>query len=200
LSGRSRSKNVGTHRASAWEDGAPADYLTQVHQQMLVTGCRRATIAALIGGQKLVWQDIERDEALTRQIVACGSDFWRTNVVGDQPPDIHRDGAQAAKAALDALYRLDNGKTVILPRDLEEHFDRIAQVKAAIKALKDEEARLENDVRAALGEASRGVFYDGRAFTWTLQQRGTYVVPATEYRVLRMHQAPKETSHGRTTH
>ncbi|MBL9102136.1 MAG: YqaJ viral recombinase family protein [Myxococcales bacterium] len=192
-------KNVGTHRASAWEDGAPLDYVAQVHQQMLVTGCKRATIAALIGGQKLVWQDIERDETLTRQIIACGADFWRTNVVGDHPPDIHRDGAQAAKAALEALYRLDNGRTIILSRDLEDHFDRLTQIKAAMKALKDEETRLENDVRAALGEASRGVFYDGRAFSWNLQQRGTYVVPAAEYRVLRMHQAPKET-HGRTHH
>ena len=192
-------KNVGTFMAHRWEDGVPDDYLAQLHQQMIVTGRQRATIAALIGGQRLVWQDVHRDETFARRIIFHGDEFWYRHVVGGEPPDIHRDGAAATRAALEALYRKDNGQTIVLPAELGEHFDRLARIKEAQVALEEERVRLENDVRAALGDAQRGLFVDGRAFSWKTQARRQHVVAASESRVLRMHY-PKERSDVRTSH
>lgn len=183
-------KTTGAHRSADWSEGPPPAYVAQVQWQMLVTGSPRATIACLIGGQKLVWADVERDEVMLARMVEAAREFWRC-VESETPPPA--DGSDASRAALSALYPLDSGAMVDLPAALCEAADRLEAAKGRRKDAEAEIAEAENAIKQALGNATRGNLPDGRAFSWKLQKREGCTIKPSESRVFRAHQ-PKEMS------
>lgn len=178
-------KAVGAHKGEEWVDGAPLYYRVQVAWQMLVTGSERATIAALIGGQRLVWEDVERDEILERKLIHAGEDFWRRVQEQDPPP---ADGSDKARAALHALYPRDTGEVIVLPAELEDVVYDLAECKAAEKAIGLRKTTAENALKEALGDATEGVLPDGTRVTWRTQTRKAYAVAESTHRVLRVTQ------------
>lgn len=177
-------KNTSAFKAGEWVDGPPAHYYLQVQQQLLITGERRATIAALIGGQRMVWADVPRDETTIRRIVLHGAHFWERVLNRDVPAP---DGTGSSRQALQALYPNGSG-AVVLPATARAAADRLETIKAEIKRLDDEKALIENTVRAALGESEFGALTDGRSFSLRLQHRKEMVQKASSFRVLRLHQ------------
>lgn len=175
-------KTAGAHHAPEWEDGAPPRYRWQVQHQMLVTGTRRALLGCLLGGQRLVWSWVERDEAMQSALVAAGAEMWRRICDDDAPP---ADGSSATTRALGLVYPTDDGETVALDGDLIDvgaELDAIALESKALDARKDAAT---NRVKAALGTSARGVLADGSGWTWTTQERAEHVVKASTSRVLR---------------
>lgn len=177
-------KNVTIFKASEWEGGAPEHYRLQCMQQMLVTGEQKATIAALLGGNRLVWQDVHRDEDEIRRIIYHGERFWKRIQARDIPMP---DGSESSRKALNALYP-DGSGSLVLPRTAADAADRLDELKAQIKRLTDEREAIENTVKLALGETEIGHLPDGRSFSWKLQHRKECVVKASSFRVLRLHQ------------
>lgn len=192
-------KTTSTLRMADWENGAPEDYRVQVHQQMLVTGATRAYIACLIGGQRLVWDLVERDEQLIRKIIACGVDFW-FYVETDMPPPYASEGSLEVKRLLETLYPKDDGSIVELPCEFEDVFDEIVKTSDTLKLLEARKFELQNKVREALGTATKGQLVSGRSFTWKTQKQRGYVVPPGESRVFRIHESKKEKANVRTYH
>jgi putative phage-type endonuclease len=181
-------KNVGTHKSSDWLDGPPPHYFLQIQQQMLVTGAARATIAALVGGQKLVWADVDRDETTIRKIIYHGARFWERIQRRDVPEP---DGSDGSKRALQALYPQGSGM-VVLPATAGDAADELEALKAERKRIEEKIGVIENTVRAALGDAEIGALTDGRSFSWKLQSRRECVMPASTFRVLRLHQPKRK--------
>ena len=181
-------KTTGAARGGDWVDGPPEHYVVQVHWQMLVTDTPRATIACLVGGQKMVWADVERDDVLIRKLVNHAVEFW-ARVTDRNPPE--PDGTESAKRTLSALYPDDDGATVTLPGELLDVADELEWIKNETKALEARKTAAENRVKAAIGDARRGVLPDGRSWSWSTEERAAYTVPAGKRRVLRMHAAKK---------
>ncbi len=177
-------KNTSSFKADDWENGPPPHYELQVQQQMLVTGARKATIAALIGGQRMVWADVPRDETLIRKIVYHGERFWDRVMRRDVPAP---DGSDSARRALSALYP-DGAGTVVLPGVARDAADELETLKTQRKQLDKQIELIENTVKAAIGEAEMGFLTDGRSFSWKLQHRRAFTVEASSFRVLRLHQ------------
>lgn len=177
-------KNVSGFKAGEWVDGPPEHYYLQIQQQMLVTGAEKATIAALLGGQRMVWADVSRDDVTIRKIIHHGAHFWERIQRRDMPAP---DGSEGARRALAALYPTGSG-VVVMPRDAIDFADRLESLKADRKRLGDEIDMIENTVRASLGEAEVGALLDGRSFSWKLQNRKEFLVEASSFRVLRLHQ------------
>lgn len=175
-------KTTGAARGDDWLDGPPRHYVVQVHWQMLVTGAPKATVACLIGGQRLVWADVERDEMLIRKLVRAGEDFWRRVQEHDAPAP---DGTQSAAKTLGALYPDHQDEIVILGGDLLDVADELELLKGSVKKCESRKVELENQIKAALGPALRGVLPDGRAFEWATEDRAEYTVKASKRRVLR---------------
>ncbi|HHR2781106.1 TPA: YqaJ viral recombinase family protein, partial [Listeria monocytogenes] len=76
-------KTASAYLAKEWEaDEVPATYLVQIQHYLAVTGKNKAYVAVLIGGNKFIWKEIERDDELINQIIAFELDFWETNVKG----------------------------------------------------------------------------------------------------------------------
>ncbi len=176
-------KNSSQYMAEHWVEGPPVHYQYQVQQQMLVTGARKATSACLLGGNRLVWCDIERDERMIRKIIERGSELWQ-RVLDDVPPDV--DGSEATARALNAMHPESDGRTLCLDAEMMSVADEIETLKVSNKAAKERLDELEARVKATLGAAEMGVLPDGRTFTWKLQHRAAFSVKETSFRVLRL--------------
>lgn len=181
-------KNVSSFKAGDWVDGPPPHYYLQVQQQMLVTGARKGTIAALLGGQRLVWADVPRDETTIRKIVLHGSRFWERILKRDVPAP---DGSEGARAALAALYPQGSG-VITLPYAAMEAADEIEQIKAERKRLKERQDLLESNIAATIADAEIGMLTDGRSFSLKSQSRRECVIPASTFRVLRLHHSKRK--------
>jgi putative phage-type endonuclease len=183
-------KTTGAHRAEAWEDGPPPAYVAQVQWQMLVAGCERATVACLIGGQRMVWADMDRDPVLLSQMVAAARDFWAC-VESQTPPPV--DGSEASRTALAQVYPTDTGAVVELGPELCEVADALEAAKESRAAAEREIVAAENMLKGAIKGAAHGVLPDGRSFTWKLQSREGYWVKPSQFRVFRANK-PKESA------
>lgn len=181
-------KAASAFRAEDWQDGPPDHYMAQVQQQLLVTGAPKATIVCLLGGQRMVWADVPRDEMWIRRIVHHGAAFW-SRVERRDPPD--PDGSDGTKRTLNAMFPHDTGEVVELPMALAEIVDEWQQCKRDAKALDARIQLAENQIRATLGDATRGVFPGGDSVSWKEQHRAEHVVAAASFRVLRYHSNKK---------
>jgi putative phage-type endonuclease len=177
-------KTTGAHKAEEWSEGPPEHYRIQIHHQMLVTNAERATIACLLGGQRLVWCDVDRDEVLIRKIIFQGAIFWE-RVLQRQAPE--PDGSDSARRVIHRLFPHDTGATLELPMVLAETVDEWQALKAEKSALEKRIAACENAIKATLGDATTGVLPTGDAVSWKEQHRAEHVVPAGSHRVLRYH-------------
>lgn len=177
-------KTTSGMNAEDWVDGPPVYYEWQIQQQMLVTGEPRSSIACLIGGNRFVWIDRERNEAMQRRLVHAGSAFWQRVVDGDQPAP---DGSEASTTALRRLYPESNGTELQLPGTFLDVAFELEDLKGRAKVTKARIDTLENMVRDALGNAPRGFLPDGSS--WSNKTQTTSSGKTT--RVLRRH-AKKE--------
>jgi len=177
-------KNVHISHADDWTDEPPLEYQVQVQHQMMVTGLRWGSIAALIGGFTFKYADVLRDEAFIAKLRQAEVEFLDAVERGDPPA---ADGTSATKAVLARLYPKDTGEIVTLPPDALDWHAQLVSAKKAIKAAEAEKLEAENALKAALEDASVGTLPDGTTYSWRYQKRSAHLVAESEFRVLRHH-------------
>ncbi len=183
-------KNVDAFRSGDWEGGPPERVYLQVQAQMLVTGMRWASAACLLGGNRLVWCDVERDDATIARIVFACSRFWACVQSRAMPePDATEEWAKAF-----AVAHPESGRTIGLDSSAREWADELARAKAEAKAIDARVQRAKNEIISRIGDASEARFEDGTGFTYREQTRAETVSRAATFRVLRESAAPKKTS------
>lgn len=174
-------KTATVYLEDEWAEGAPECYRAQVNQQLLVTGAPFGFIACLLGGQRLMWARIERDEQLIRQIIRQGSEFWQR--VQDRDPPPVQDGRD--RAALGRIHSEDGTETE-LPADVGELIASLDELRAEMRSMKKTDASLCARIQEALGPHSVGFCANGWGATWKTQERAEHVVKASKSRVLRI--------------
>jgi len=149
-------KTASAFLAKDWEiEEIPAPYLVQVQHYLGVTGYKHAYIAVLIGGQKFVWKDIERDEELIQMIFDAEVHFWNHHVLGNVPPAL--DGSSAAEKFLKERYaESEEGKTIDLAFEYKDKLDNLLELKQNIKQLQELARQTENELKHELKEAETG--------------------------------------------
>lgn len=162
-------KTASAFKADDWSEGAPREYYLQLQHQMIVTGAERATIACLLGGQRLVWCDVARDEVEQRRIIHMSRIFWERCVLPRVPPA--PDGSEASKRALLELYPEATQATVRLGEEFEEPYAELSELKRQRKAIDAQIDALENRFKAVIGSASCGVLPSRAAVSWC-QRKG----------------------------
>lgn len=183
-------KLVREFRAGEWADGAPPKYQWQVCQQLAVTGAPHGYIAALLGGVRLVWTRIDRDEGMIRTLVKAGTEMWRRVLEGDAPD---ADGSEATARALRLRFPAhEDGVVLTLDDDAARVAAELDAAKAARSALQEQIDRCEARIKAALGTAERGVLPDGSGFSFKASERAGYTVAPTTVRTLRRTAPRKE--------
>ncbi|MGL6237243.1 DUF932 domain-containing protein [Aeromonas dhakensis] len=137
-------------------------------------GFELETAGSLKGGRKL-WalaktgQDfriyrIERDEEKIQDLTEREAQFWQMVQQNQQPEP---DGSSDAANALSWLFPRDDGQTVDLSDSPEfnELFGELLRLRQQKEAVELQESQLKQRLQATLGEATAGLFANGK-ITW----------------------------------
>ena len=172
-------------KADEWTYGPPPTYWWQCQHQMLVTGAPCVSIVALLGVHRLVWCDVDRDEAAIRRLAMRGPEVWRLVESGEDPP------APYDAATFRALFPSPDGSEIELGEDalaLDAEREDLAETIRRSCARKN---AIDDELRARMRRAERARLPNGVTYSLREQRRAAYTAPETTMRVLRRH-APKE--------
>lgn len=144
------------------EDGLPVEWFCQVQHYMAVTGLPKAYVVVLIGGNKLQWQVVERDEDTIQTIVALERHFWHEYVLKDVPPPVDANSGDA----LALLYPTSTESSIVLPAEADELVAQWLEIKKAEDEIKTAKAEAENKLKALLKDAESGIAPNGYTVSW----------------------------------
>lgn len=135
-------------------EDVPDSYLLQVQHYLAVTGAEKGYIAVLIGGQKFIWKEIERDEELIEMMIEKEKDFW--NLVQNKiPPAL--DGSSAAEKYLNEKFiRAEKDSEKSLEANYKELIEDYFSYKATAKTFEEKAKEIENNIKLELGETEIG--------------------------------------------
>lgn len=179
-------KIVGIHNKTEWDDGQiPIHVQIQAQHNMLVTGLRWASIAALVPGAKepLIWRDVERDDKFCEKIVEVCQVFWHDHVLAREPPPT--DAHSATTAALKRLHPHDAGTMIQLDHGFGAAANELDELKARRKELDAQIRGHENAIKAVLGANTWGRLPSGSGYSYRAQTRAAHFVNESTFRVLR---------------
>src|SRR5690606_7026642 len=150
-------KTTSAFNLDAWEgDEIPPAYMCQLQHYMAVLDYEKAYIAVLVGGQKFIWKEIQRDDEFIELMIEHEKRFWEEHVLKGVPPEI--DGSKSASELLAKMYPEDDGSTIMLPSDEAEMLiEAIESIKAEIKEKQKLQKEYENKLKLMIGEAQIGV-------------------------------------------
>lgn len=174
-------KTVTRERRADWKWDLPTYYQLQLQQQMLVTGALRGVIIAQFGFDELGHAWIDRDAEIQEEIIKRCVTFWK-RVQGELPPP-EVDAHPATTAAL--KRRNVQAKAIELSSDVRDWSDRLANVERYIKQNEAEAQDLRNKIRAAMGDASMGLFIDGSGWAIRQQPESEFTVKKKAHTVMR---------------
>lgn len=180
-------KAIEVYRSEEWADGPPPTYWWQCQQQALVTGAPCVSIVALLGVHRLVWCDVERDEAAIRRLILRGPEVWRLVESGEDPP------APYDRETFGALFRVSPGSVVELDDIVDLLDEERSELVRTIHAATARKEEIDDEIRAAMKRAEVGRLPSGVTYSLREQTRRAHTVPASTSRVLRRHE-PKEKS------
>ncbi|APA01595.1 YqaJ viral recombinase family protein [Bacillus velezensis] len=151
-------KTTSAYNLKEWEDNEiPDSYIVQVQHYLGVLGpeYKKAYFAVLIGGNKFVWKEIERDDELIAMIFQAEVEFWNEKVLGGKAPAL--DGSSAAEEYLKQRYsEAEGGKVVDLTSANKTRIQQYLQLKEQINALTLQAKELENQIKHEMKEAEYG--------------------------------------------
>lgn len=152
-------KNTNERNREKWEDNsAPKYYIAQLIWQMHITGIKRGTLCACIGGQELKEIDFEYDAEFGNMLEAAAMHFWFEYVIPRICPPLDL----ADDETISEMYpEIDKGRELITGVTSEEikaykeietkYHDlkkRVKEFKTRMKALmKGAEFAVTNDLR-----------------------------------------------------
>jgi len=149
-------KNVGVRQSSLWKDDELPDmYFAQVQHYMMCTGFKSWYVAALIGGNHFIYEEVLRDDSFIEELFAKENAFW-TLVEHKVMPEV--DGMEDTKKALSIMYPAATPKAeleVEPTESLEDIFKDYAEYKKAIDDFEILKTECENKIKAVMGENER---------------------------------------------
>lgn len=151
-------KTTSAYNAKDWQDDEiPESYIIQVQHYLGVLGpeYQKAYFAVLIGGNRFLWKEIERDDELIEMIFQSEIDFWNKHVLENVPPAL--DGSSAAEQFLKERYaKTEKGKMVDLKREYKDKIEHYLSIKESIKELEEQAKMVENELKHELKDAELG--------------------------------------------
>jgi putative phage-type endonuclease len=167
------SKNKSEYVAKKWEgnEEAPDSPAIQAHWYTAVGGYSHSYVAALLGGNRLTIFRQERNEELIAELFRiCGEWYQRHIVEGVRPP---ADGNKGTKDFLAALYDVKPEAVTEIPlSEAKALRARRASLKDQAKALEEQLAEVENQMRDRAGE--HAVVKAGKGVAWTWKPSGKF--------------------------
>jgi putative phage-type endonuclease len=160
-------KTTSAYKGKDWEAGKiPPSYYVQCMHYMMISGLPKWYIACLIGGNKFVTWEIDRDEDDIAALMEAEIKFWE-KVQRQIPPEV--DGSDSCTKALQERFSGGQIEPVTLPKEaiaLLDRYDELKELEADIKAQKQD---IQNHICELLGNNEIGLVGEGenaRKVTW----------------------------------
>lgn len=177
-------KNIGHYGMKEWKAAEPPLRVqVQVQHQLAATGLNIGYAAATVGGNKLHFRRVDRDDRFIAVLIERLEEFWQL-VLDRIPPEI--DYSEATTLALAAIHPNDNGETITLPAEALAWDRNLQRVKCHIAILKRFKTEYENRLKQAIGDNTFGELPDGSGelYSWSTVEKCEFVTAATTYRAL----------------
>jgi putative phage-type endonuclease len=157
---------------SRWSEEAPEYVQVQVQHQLAVTGYQHAFVAALLGGNKLVWVEVRRNnQFINTVLIPAEEKFWQHVLSKTEPPV---DASEATANVLKKLYPEDSGETIALPGSFIDIDGRRMEAKERIKECEKVVRECDNLIRAEMKEASFATIPGGVSYSYRMYNRAAY--------------------------
>lgn len=175
-------KTTSAFNAAEWKDEPPLHYQVQLQHELAVTGKTWGVLACLVGNDKLVHREYQRNDAFIAAMFPKLAAFW--DLVKTMVPPPVDDSPSTAKV-LAKLHPEDSGETMTLPPECQELTENLIAAKERVKVEEKRITGIENQIKALMGDATYGLLPDGSRWSWKTQERKGYFVEPTAFRVLR---------------
>ncbi len=144
-------KTASAYNADKWKDGnIPLHYAMQCYHYMAVTGKRAWYIAAVILGKEFVWHKLEWEDELIESLIQAEKDFWENYVAAGKIPD--PDGTEICNEVLSQYFHTAKTDSIVKLVGFDEKLDRRTELLEQIAALKQEQARIEQEIKLFMQE------------------------------------------------
>ena len=162
-------KTASAFKQDEWaEDRCPDAYMLQLTHYMAVTGLSYAVIVVLIGGNKLQWITVGRDDELIASLVQLEKRFWQ-HVLTQSPPPV--DGSTACAEMLSRKYPASsNAAPLILPVDADSWIQDYLTSKAEEESAAERKRLAENKLKEVIGDHEKAISSGGYQATWKTVQ------------------------------
>ena len=171
-----------TRLAWKWADGLPDYVNAQIQHQYSVTGFELISVVVFFNGDEFYQKDVPRDEDYIKNLNEVESEFM-DRLASFNPPD--PDASEASRKAIGRLYPEDDGSRVVLDPKFMDVDMRLIGLKQEYKDIGTDIRGCENDLKAAIGDATTGILQDGTIYTNKLQTRAAHEVKESSFRTLR---------------
>lgn len=145
----------------------PDEFQVQCQWQMGITGLPFAWLV-ILHPRRVVIHVIDFDSEMFEGLCRIADRFWHDHVLAKNPPPA--DATQATTAALKDAFRDRATDTEV---ELDDELMLVARalpgVRAAVKRAEADRDLVENQLRAALGEATVGTYTGEPVLTWKQQ-------------------------------
>jgi len=177
-------KTTSTWHSKEWEgEEIPQEYIVQCYHQLLVTGKSKVYLAGLIGNEKFVIKEIERDGDVIESLKKKELDFWLNFVVKKiQPKEI----VAKDDEVLNKIYpQAELGTCIELSLEINKDIDLMNQYKNEIKVLDNKVSEIKNKLKSMIGFNEYG---DSGNYIihWSNIHKSAYTVAEKDYRELRI--------------
>ena len=162
-------KTASAFKQDEWaEDRCPDAYMLQLAHYMEVTGLSYAVICVLIGGNKLQWITVDRDDELIASLVQLEKRFWQHVLTQSSPPV---DGSTACAEMLARRFpSSSNPAPLILPVDADSWIQDYLTSKAEEESAAERKRLAENKLKEVIGNHEKAISPGGYQATWKTVQ------------------------------
>lgn len=156
-------KTGGAFTGKNWEgDEMPDSYYCQVQWYLFVSGCERAHVYCLIGGNKPIYKVVERNEDDIKKLFDAAKEFWH-KVQSNIMPDI--DGHEDTGNVLAEQFPGGIEGRISLPEDIANLLDERDRCNKAIKVSEEHINYIDNVIKSTMGEFETALAGE-RKITW----------------------------------
>ena len=157
-------KTASEYVKGEWQEGKiPDNYFLQLQWYLYVTGLKWGAFAALVGGNKFFYYEVERDDELIEILYEKCKTFWFEHVQAKNPPA--PDGSADTDDILKSMYPQSDSQEELCLDNFEETVEQLDEVKAQIDGLEKEKSRLEQLIKTEMKTAEKATVGD-RKVTW----------------------------------
>jgi len=155
-------------------DDVPQAYLLQVTHYMIVACADVADIAVLFGGSDFRIYTVPRKQALCDLLIEGERRFWDAVQRRDPP-------SPTSMSEINMRWNASQPRAVDLPPNVAKACERLAEVRAEIKAAEGEAERCEALIKMEMKDADTGLIDGVPAVTWK-QAKPSKVFDAGRFR------------------